>query len=64
MLTRDEIMKKLEDDLDWHPSVDASDDEWDLYEEVRREVAKRKGITEEEDYSDPEDHDDGDFEEF
>ena len=52
MLTRDDIKGKLEEDFVWQPPMDASDTEWDLYEEVRREIAAKKGLSED-DSEDP-----------
>lgn len=57
MLTREEMQKKLEENIDWEPPMEASDEEWDLYEEVRREVALKKGIPLDDDLSDDFDDD-------
>lgn len=35
MLTREEIKNKLQEDPDWTLSDDATDEEWDLYFEVK-----------------------------
>ncbi|MFA6981794.1 MAG: hypothetical protein WC243_02100 [Patescibacteria group bacterium] len=49
MLTREEITKKLEENIDWELPMEATDEEFDLYEEVRKEVAKKKGLPIDED---------------
>ncbi len=38
MLTKADIKKKLNEDPDWEPAVNATDEEWDLYDEVRDEM--------------------------
>jgi hypothetical protein len=51
MLTREEIKKKLQEDPEWTLPDDASDEDWDLYFEVKDEM---EGI----DTDDDEDDDD------
>lgn len=38
MLTREEMKKKLQENPDWELPESASDEEWDLYYEVRQEL--------------------------
>ncbi len=58
MLTREEMTTKLEENIDWEPPMEATDEEWDLYEEVRKEVARKKGLpVDEDDLSDDFDED-------
>lgn len=38
MLTREEIRKKLQEDPDWTLPDDASDEDWDIYFDVKDEI--------------------------
>ncbi|MFZ5425059.1 MAG: hypothetical protein ACOZAO_04640 [Patescibacteria group bacterium] len=38
LLTEAEIKKNLRKDPDWEPALDASDEDWDLFESVRDEM--------------------------
>jgi hypothetical protein len=60
MLTKEEIRRKLQEDPDWTLPDDASDEDWDLYFEVKDEM---EGVdtSDDEEESDSWDEDDEDF---
>ena len=55
MLTKDQIRKNLEKDPFWEPEEDASDEEWDLFDEVLAEQDNQ--ITDDDDSDDDDDDD-------
>jgi hypothetical protein len=70
MLTEAEIRKNLEENPYWEPDEDVSDDEWDLYEEIKEKLAQGNKDDEkqsdgdgdgDEDPSWPYDNDDDDY---
>ncbi len=74
MMTKDQIKEKLQENPEWTPAMDASDEEWELYDEVRAELGltnkPKKGTDESlddedfdnEEWEDDEDWDDDDLE--
>lgn len=56
MITKEEIRKKLQEDPEWSLSDDASDEDWDLYFEVKDEMDGTE--TEEDDNSWDDDEED------
>lgn len=60
MLTKEEIRKKLQEDPDWTLSDDASDEDWDLYFDVKDEM---EGVNKDEDEDDDDDEDSWDEDE-
>jgi hypothetical protein len=61
MLTKEDIRKKLQEDPDWTLPDDASDEDWDLYFEVKDEMDGVVQEEEEDEEEDSWDEDDGDF---
>jgi len=51
MMSREDITAKLKEDSSWEPSEDATDEEWDLYYEVRSEL----GLDDDQEEKDEED---------
>ncbi len=59
MLTKDQILKHLKDDPLWEPDEDASEADWDLYEETYEEFeAEESGQSKVKVEDDDEDDDD------
>lgn len=62
MLTKDQIKSNLQQDRDWTPNDDASEEEWTMYDEVYEALYGGED-TEEEWEDDDEDWEDDDWEE-
>jgi len=45
MITKEEIRKKLQEDSEWTLPDDASDEDWDLYFQVKDEIDEEQGST-------------------
>lgn len=52
MITKDEIRKKLKEDPNFTLSDDASDEDWDLYFEVKDELSEENGTDEDDSWED------------
>ena len=54
-MTKEEIKKKLEEDPNWTLPDDATDEDWDVYLQVKDEMSGGKESTDEESWDEPED---------
>jgi len=52
MITKEEIRKKLKEDPNFTLEDDASDEDWDLYFEVKDELSEEAGSDEEDSWED------------
>lgn len=58
MLTKDQILKNLKEDPLWEPDDDATEEEWDLFDEAYEEFeSQESGLKGQEDPDEPEDED-------
>jgi len=55
MITKEEIRKKLKEDPNFTLDDDASDEDWDLYFEVKDEISEETGSDEQDSWEEDDD---------
>ena len=52
MITKEEIKKKLQEDSEWTLPDDSSDEDWDLYFQVKDEIDEEQGTSTDDSWED------------